>query len=186
MNKSMIVGTVLGVGVATAGGAISGYQLLKEPTHADVVRTVAVTKTVEIPREECRDVTVTRQRPVQDENRIAGKAIGAVVGGVLGNQVGGGSGKKVATVAGAVAGGYAGDRIQNNMQKNDTYQTVEQRCKTVYDKQDEIVGYDVTYRLKDKEAVVRMSYDPGQQIPLKDGQLVLTPPAAQYAPGPQS
>jgi uncharacterized protein YcfJ len=89
-------------------------------------------------------------------------------------------------VAGAVAGGYAGDRIQNNMQKNDTYQTVEQRCKTVYDQKDEIVGYDVTYRLKDKESVVRMSYDPGQQIPLKDGQLVLTPPAAQYAPVPQS
>src|SRR5262245_25607419 len=144
MNKSMIVGTVLGVGIATAGGAIASYQLLKEPTHADVLRTVAVTKTVEIPREECRDVTVTRQRAVKDEHRIAGKAIGAVIGGVLGHQVGGGNGKKVATVAGAAAGGYAGDRIQNNMQKNDTYQTVEQRCKTVYDKKDEIVGYDVT------------------------------------------
>lgn len=186
MNKSMIVGTVLGVGIATAGGAISGYQLLKEPDHADVVKTVAVTKTVEIPREECRDVTVTRQRAVQDQNRIAGKAIGAVVGGVLGNQVGGGSGKKVATVAGAVAGGYAGDRIQNNMQKGDTYEVVEQRCNTVYDKRDEITGYDVTYRLKDKESVVRMSFDPGQSIPLKDGQLDLTPPVAQAGTVPQS
>lgn len=176
MNKSMIVGTVLGVGVATAGGAISGYQLLKGPDHAEVVKSVAVTRTVKVPREECREVTVTHQRPVQDQHRIAGKAIGAVVGGVLGNQVGGGRGKKVATVAGAVAGGYAGDRIQDNLQKADTYQTVEQRCETVYDKQEEVVGYDVTYRLDGNEAVVRMSFDPGTRIPLKDGQLDLTPP----------
>ena len=40
MNKSMIAGTLLGVGVATAGGAISGYQLLKEPDHAVVLRAV--------------------------------------------------------------------------------------------------------------------------------------------------
>lgn len=185
MNKSMLIGTVLGVGIATAGGAISGYQLLKEPAYVDVVRTVPVTKTVKVPREECRDVAVTRQRAVQDENRIAGKAIGAIVGGVLGNQVGGGSGKKVATVAGALAGGYAGDRIQDNMQRNDTYQSVEQRCKTVYDRKEEITGYDVTYRLKDQDSVVRMSFDPGTRIPLKDGQLVLTPPTVQQAPVPQ-
>lgn len=179
MNKSMIVGTVLGVGIATAGGAISGYQLMKQPTHADVVKSVAVTQKVEVPREECRDVTVTRQRPVQDQNRIAGKAIGAIVGGVLGNQVGGGNGKKAATVVGAVAGGYAGDRIQNNMQKGDTYTTTEQRCQTVYDVREDVIGYDVTYRLNDEEKLVRMSFDPGQKIPLKDGQLDLTPPAPQ-------
>jgi len=179
MNKSMIVGTVLGVGVATAGGAISGYQLMKSPTHADVVKSVAVTQKVEIPREECQEVTVVKQRPVQDQNRVAGKAIGAIVGGVLGNQVGGGNGKKAATVVGAVAGGYAGDRIQNNMQKNDTYTTTEQRCQTVYDVREDVIGYDVTYRLNDEEKLVRMSFDPGQKIPLKDGQLDLTPPTPQ-------
>lgn len=176
MNKSMLIGVVLGVGVVTAGGAIGGYQMLKEPDHVKVVKTVPVTKTVKIPREECHEKTVVHQKPVKDTNRIAGKAVGAVLGGVLGHQVGGGSGKKVATVAGAVAGGYAGDRVQNNMQKNDTYTTVENVCKTVYDSREDITGYDVTYRLKEQEKVVRMSYDPGQQIPLKDGQLVLTPP----------
>ena len=87
MNKSMIAGTLLGVGVATAGGAISGYQLLKEPDHAVVLRAVPVTQTTQIPHEECRDVTVTRQRAVQDQHRIAGKAIGAVIGGALGNVI---------------------------------------------------------------------------------------------------
>lgn len=178
MNKSMIIGTVLGLGVATMGGAIAGYQYVKEPDHAKVLKTLAVTKEIKIPHEECVDETVVRQKPVKDTNRIAGKVLGAVVGGALGNQVGGGSGKKVATVAGAVAGGYAGDKVQENMQKGDTYTTVEKSCKTVYETREEITGYDVTYRLKDKEEVVRMSYDPGQKIPLQNGELVLTPPAS--------
>ncbi|HCS63674.1 MAG TPA: hypothetical protein DIW64_06000 [Cellvibrio sp.] len=178
MNKSMMIGTVLGLGVATMGGAIAGYQYVKEPDHAKVLKTLAVTKEIKIPHEECVEQTVVRQKPVKDTNRIAGKVLGAVVGGALGNQVGGGNGKKVATVAGAVAGGYAGDKVQENMQKGDTYTTVEQSCKTVYETREEITGYDVTYRLKDKEDVVRMSYDPGNKIPLQNGELVLTAPAS--------
>ncbi|WP_449245248.1 glycine zipper 2TM domain-containing protein [Cellvibrio fontiphilus] len=173
MNKSMIMGTLLGVGIATTGGAIASYQFLKEPSYAEVISSVPVTKTTKIPREECHNETVVHQKPVKDTNRIAGKVIGAVVGGALGNQVGGGNGKKVATVAGAVAGGYAGDKVQANMQAKDTYTTVEQRCKTVYDSREDITGYDVTYRLKDKESSLRLDYDPGTRIPVENGELVL-------------
>ena len=175
MNKSMIVGTVLGISLATVGGAIASYKILKDPSHAEVVKTVAVTKKVKTPHKECHDETVVHQKEIKDENRIAGKAVGAILGGVLGHQVGGGSGKKAATAVGAVAGGYAGDRVQNNMQKKDTYTTVEQRCNTTYTTRDDITGYDVTYRVKDKENVIRMSYDPGKQIPLQNGELVLNP-----------
>lgn len=173
MNKSMIIGVVLGVGVALTGGAIASYKFLKEPDGVDVVKSVAITKKTKIPHEVCEDKQVVHQKEVKDENRIAGKAIGAVLGGVLGHQVGGGNGKKVATVAGAVAGGYAGDRVQNNMQKNDTYTTVEKVCDTTYETREDITGYDVTYILKGKEKTVKMSYDPGSRIPMKDGQLVL-------------
>jgi uncharacterized protein YcfJ len=173
MNKSMLIGTVLGMGIATAGGAIGGYQLLKEPDYADVVRSTPIVKQTKIPQQECRDETVVKQKPVKDQNRIAGKVIGATIGGVLGHQVGDGSGKKVATVAGAVAGGYAGDKVQKNMQQKDTYTVVEKRCKTVYETREDITGYDVVYRIKGKESSVRMDHDPGQRIPLKDGELVL-------------
>ncbi len=173
MNKSMIVGIVLGVGIASVGGAVASYQFLKEPTHAAVLKTVAVTKKIKVPHEECHDETVVHQKAVQDKNRVAGKVVGGLLGGVLGHQVGGGNGKKAATVLGAVAGGYAGDRVQNNMQKSDTYTTVEKRCNTTYETREDITGYDVTYRLKDKESVVRMSYDPGEKIPLENGKLVL-------------
>jgi uncharacterized protein YcfJ len=175
MNRSMIIGTVLGVGVATAGGAIAGYKIFKDPDSAQVLNSQAITKQVKVPHRECQDKTVVHQREVKDDNRVAGKAIGAILGGVLGHQVGGGNGNKVATVAGAVAGGYAGDRVQDNMQKKDTYTTVENVCSTTYTTREDITGYDVTYKLKGKESVVRMSYDPGSTIPLKNGQLVLTP-----------
>ncbi|PKM05167.1 MAG: hypothetical protein CVV16_01700 [Gammaproteobacteria bacterium HGW-Gammaproteobacteria-6] len=176
MNKSMLSGIVIGAVVATAGGAIAGYNAFadKTPSHAEVVNVVELTETIRTPREVCQDVPVTRQQPVQDENRILGTVAGAVVGGVLGNQVGGGSGKKIATVAGAAAGGYAGNRVQENMQANNTYTTTETRCSTQYDSQEKTVGYQVEYRIGEETGTVRMDQHPGSQIPLQDGELVLS------------
>ncbi|MCQ4325943.1 glycine zipper 2TM domain-containing protein [Stutzerimonas stutzeri] len=175
MNKSMLVGTALGVVVATAGGAFATYTLVdRGPKFAEVLAVEPVKETIRTPREVCKDVTVTRQKPVQDQHRIAGTAVGAVVGGLLGNQVGGGTGKKIATVAGAVGGGYAGNQVQERMQANSTYTTTETRCDTVTDSHDKIVGYDVKYDLDGKVGRVRMDRDPGSQIPVRDGELVLT------------
>ncbi|HSX87284.1 MAG TPA: glycine zipper 2TM domain-containing protein, partial [Pseudomonas sp.] len=130
MNKSMVVGAVLGAVAVTAGGAVATYNLVGGPEYAEVLAVKPVKETIKTPRQVCQDVTVTRQKPVQDQHRIAGTAIGAVVGGLLGNQVGGGNGKKIATVAGAVGGGYAGNKVQGTMQANDTYTTTETRCST--------------------------------------------------------
>jgi uncharacterized protein YcfJ len=110
---------------------------------------------------------------VKDPKRVTGAVIGAVAGGVLGNQIGGGTGQTVATVAGAAAGGYAGSKIQKNMQEANTTQTVEQRCRTVYDSVEKPDGYKVRYRLGDQEGTVRMDQAPGQRIPVANGQLVL-------------
>lgn len=174
MNKSMMVGAALGAVVATAGGAFATYSLVdRGPQFAEVLAVEPIKETVRTPREVCRDVTVTRQKPVQDQHRIAGTAVGAVVGGLLGNQIGGGTGKKIATVAGAVGGGYAGNQVQERMQRNSTYTTTETRCDTVMDSHDKVVGYNVRYDLAGKVGQVRMDREPGAQIPVKDGQLVL-------------
>jgi uncharacterized protein YcfJ len=172
VSKQMITGAVLGAVIATAGGA-AGYKYINRDQYADVLDVKPITKTINTPREECHDEEVTHTRPVKDENRIAGTAIGAVLGGVLGNQVGGGNGKKLATVAGAAAGGYAGNKTQQHMQENDTYTTVEQRCRTVTDKSEKVSGYEVHYRYKGKEDTIRMDHDPGNKIPVKNGELVL-------------
>jgi uncharacterized protein YcfJ len=178
MNKSLITGLVVGVVVATAGGAVAGYKILREPQFAQVVDVKPVTKNVRTPRQECHDEQVTQQAPTRDPHQITGSVVGAVLGGVLGNQIGGGDGKKLATVAGAAAGGYAGNRVQKGMQERNTVTTTRQRCETVYDSHQERTGYEVRYRLGDKEGKVRMNRDPGERIPVRDGKLVLE------APGP--
>jgi uncharacterized protein YcfJ len=97
-----------------------------------------------------------------------------MVGGVIGNQIGDGTGQTVATVAGAAAGGYAGSKVQKHVQDGNTTQSVEQRCKTTYDSAQQADGYQVRYRLGDREGTVRMDHDPGRSIPVENGELVLT------------
>lgn len=176
VNKSMLVGAVLGAVGVTAGGAVATYSLVKGgPEYAQVTAVQPVKQTVKTPREVCKDVTVTRQAPVKDQHQIAGTVLGAVAGGLLGNQIGGGNGKKIATVAGAVGGGYAGNKVQEGMQNRDTYTTTQTRCNTVNDLSEKVVGYDVKYSIGDKVGQVRMERDPGSQIPLdENGKLVLT------------
>ncbi len=174
MNKSLLVGAVLGAVGVTAGGAVATYSLVSGPQYAEVLSVTPVNETIKTPRQVCNDVVVTRQKPVQDQHRIAGTALGAVVGGLLGNQIGKGSGKKVATVAGAVGGGYAGNKVQEHMQNSDTYTTTETRCDTVTDVSERLLGYDVKYQLGDKVDTVRMDRDPGERMEVRDGQLVLS------------
>jgi len=176
LNASWIKGLLIGGVVATAGGAIAGYNLIggpppAMPAFADVVQTVPATQKVAVSKEVCNDVEVTHKKPPRDQHRILGTATGAVIGGVLGNQVGGGNGRKLATVVGAAAGGYAGNKLQERAQSDDTYTTMENQCHTVTDHVDKVIGYDVTYRIGDRQGQIRMDHDPGTQIPLVNGEL---------------
>lgn len=173
MNKSLVTGLVVGGIAVTAAGAFAGYQAIDDRRSAEVLSVEPLTKTVRTPRQVCSDEVVTHQAETKDPKRVTGAVIGAVAGGVLGNQIGGGDGKTVATVAGAAAGGYAGSKIQKNMQENNTTQTVEQRCRTVYDSAERPDGYQVRYRLAGQEGTVRTDRAPGGSIPVENGQLVL-------------
>ena len=175
MNKSMVAGIGIGVVAALGVAAVASLNVFERgPQYAQVVSAAPIKETVKTPRQECHNVTVTHRRPLQDENRIAGSVLGAVAGGVIGHQFGGGRGKDVATVVGALGGGYAGNQAQGALQERDTYTSTQQRCKTVYDKSEKMLGYDVTYKIGDQQGKIRMDKDPGTQIPLNgDGQLVL-------------
>ena len=177
VEKSMIKGIAVGgiAMVVLGAGAVSGYKTMMKPEFADVVAVKDVVETVVTPRETCEDVQVQHRAPVKDEHRIAGTVVGGVAGGLLGSTVGGGKGKTLATVAGAAAGGYAGNQVQKNMQEKDVVTTTERRCKTVNEKSQKVVGYNVTYRLDGKEGVMRTSFKPGPKLPVKDGQVVTTP-----------
>jgi uncharacterized protein YcfJ len=172
MKGSMLIGTVLGAGLAVGAGGIASYQMMnKGPDYAEVVAVTPVTERIETPREECTDVPVTRQKAVKDKHQIAGTVVGAVAGGLLGNAIGGGGDNTAAKVAGAAAGGYAGNKAQEHLQKNNTETVMETQCETVVDVSENTIGYDVEYRLGEETGHVRMDRDPGRTIPVKDGQL---------------
>lgn len=118
MNKSMLAGIGIGVAAALGVAAVASLNVFdRGAQYAQVISAKPIKETVKTPRQECRNVTVTHRRPVQDENRIAGSVLGAVAGGVIGHQFGGGRGKDVATVVGALGGGYAGNQIQDQCRK---------------------------------------------------------------------
>jgi uncharacterized protein YcfJ len=174
VNKSLVTGLVVGVAVAVGATAFAGLKMMhKAPEYAEVVKVTPLTKTIRTPRQDCHDETVTHQAPVKDQQQVIGTVAGAVIGGVIGHQIGGGTGRDIATVAGAAGGGYAGNRIQKNLQDKDTYTATEQKCATVYDSSERRTGYEVRYRLNGKESTVKMDHDPGDRIPVRDGQLVL-------------
>lgn len=175
MNNSALAGLIVGAVVVTAVGAMaanSGFNPLQK--YAKVVAVEPAFETNRLPRQVCGDETTLQQAPVKDEKRIAGSAIGAVVGGVVGSQVGSGSGRDSATVAGAAAGGYAGSKIQKRIQLGNVEEATEEQCVTVFDTESIQAGYDVTYELDGVQKVVRMDQDPGERIPVEDGELVLS------------
>ena len=171
MNKSMVIGAVLGAVIVTAGGAIA--MLERNPRSAEVIDVEPVMRTVQVPREVCGDEAVTRQKPVKDEHQVTGSVIGAVVGGVVGSQVGSGRGRRRdrgRCRSGRLCGQQGSGEDPAGQHHHHERARVPHR---VYDSKEETVGYDVRYRLGDREDVVRMDHDPGSRIPVKDGELVL-------------
>src|SRR5690349_15761861 len=137
MNKSMVMGLVAGIGVATAGGVL-GYQYLGErapdegQAAAPAAHTAAApTRTAATPAQECWDEEVRDTAAPKDEHRVAGTAIGAVVGGAIGKELSDGD-SDLATAAGAAAGAFIGRKAQGEYQQNraDTRTTThtERRC----------------------------------------------------------
>ena len=143
------------------------------PAFARVVSVTPVKETITTPRQLCRDEVVQHTEQPRDKHQITGIAAGAVIGGILGNQVGDGRGRDLATLAGAVAGGFGGKKVQQDVQTGKTVSTIEQRCETVYDSHVKIEGYTVQYEVNGQLATVRMDYDPGQQIPINNGMLMI-------------
>lgn len=175
MNKSMVAGAGIGIVAALGIASVAGVNMFhRNPEFAQVMSATPIREVIKTPRQECHAVNVVHRRAVQDENRLAGSVLGAVAGGVLGHQFGGGHGRTLATVAGAMAGGYAGNQAQAGLQDLDTYTTTRQQCRTVYDKQEKTLGYDVTYKIGNQQGKIRMDNDPGTRIPLDNrGQLII-------------
>jgi uncharacterized protein YcfJ len=136
--------------------------------YAQVVRSEPIYREVRIrePREECRQEPVTERTHYAGGGDPGAMLFGAIVGGVIGHQFGGGHGRDVATAAGAVIGA--------NQAASATYQNGRTVERTTYEEQcrdtsrvryeQEVVGYDVTYRYHGRMYHTRRAHDPGSRI----------------------
>lgn len=184
MNKSMIIGGVIGAAVVTAGGvgAVNYYQQANSPQYAEVVNVVAQRKTISEPKQYCENVEITEQVEAKDENRVAGTAIGAILGGVIGNQVGDGRGNKLATLAGAAAGAYAGNKVQQNAQEKNTTTRTEEQCTTRTQSREIITGYQVEYKIGDNLATETLDKKPtAERYQIENGKPLFNQPYEEPA-----
>lgn len=160
--QAVIVAAAVAVGTpALAGTAYDEAEVVDvEPVH-ELVRHIT-------PREECRLERV----PARIKHR-SGTApiVGAVIGGAIGNAVGHNKrNKQVGAVVGAVLGGSIAADIAREHDRHHGYRgrAWERReiCRVVEDitHEEEVVGYDVTYRYGGRTHTARMSRDPGDTV----------------------
>ncbi|MEJ7928699.1 glycine zipper 2TM domain-containing protein [Ramlibacter sp. AN1015] len=134
-------------------------------------------ETVQIPREECGVQLVTEQQQPPatgggiGANGYGGVIVGGVAGALLGNRVGKGHGREAATAVGAVAGALVGDRIANSQAAPAAPPQMVQRevrsCRTVYDQQQRLTGWRVTYDYHGHEATAFTRDQPGSTLPIR-------------------
>lgn len=110
------------------------------------------------PRQECW----TEHAEGSGGNRTAGAVIGGIAGGLIGHQIGSGSGNTAATIAGTLGGAAVGNEVAR---RGSDPRAIE-RCRTVSDYEDRVVGYDVVYRFQGREFSTRLPYDPGPDLPV--------------------
>ena len=166
------------VALMAAGAAAAHAE-----TYVDNARVRSVDpqyENVTVPRQECTSQWVQEQPRVAaaPSGGYGGAIIGGVAGGLLGNQVGKGHGREAATAAGAVIGAITGDRISNSgtAVAAPVPEAREVRsCRTVYDQQNRLTGYRVTYDYRGAEASTVMREQPGSTIPVRVSVTPLEP-----------
>jgi uncharacterized protein YcfJ len=177
----MFVGVAVGFSLAGTAAAQpwNGNQRDLGPGYdwAQVVRVDPIIDTYEEPvrREECWNEPVEYVEPryaYRDRggNGTGGAVLGALIGGALGNQVGNGDGRKAATIAGALIGGSIGHDRATRGGYREVGSTVRRSSERVcdtrvdYRRQEQVVGYDVTYVFNGREYRTTTDAHPGDRI----------------------
>ena len=191
--KKQVLGLAAALGFAGLAASAQSVPLPQPPVYGDTAKVLSATPIydrVAYPRRECRTEPVTRYeervrtapeeyRPERREGLGAGAVLGAIVGGVIGHQFGNSTGgRDHGTAAGAVIGGLVGNSIEKDA--DDGYRRSSrdvyvdrapvtrdvQRCDTIADARETIVGYEVRYEYNGRQFTTRMPFDPGPQMPV--------------------
>lgn len=144
---------------------------------AKVINVTPVTRdiTQRVPVENCWQERVRYEAPTHQPYQSATPVLlGGLIGAAIGNSLGHShhkTNRDIKTVAGGLLGASIGSDIarrQNSAPGRVEYRN-EERCEVSYDTRHEqqIIGYDVTYRYHGETYQTRMDYDPGKQIKVK-------------------
>jgi uncharacterized protein YcfJ len=159
---------ILACGALSAGSAGAG-SIDRYADYADVLRVQPILTTVRVstPRQECREVPVSRHR--SGPRSYTPMILGGILGGVVGNQFGSGNGKKLMTAAGVVLGGSLGRDAAHRHRRHYARTISETQCRTEYDYHEEerLDGYLVEYSYQGRTYETRMDHDPGDRVRVK-------------------
>lgn len=145
--------------------------------YAEVLQVDPIISAVQRPvyREECWDEPVTYREPprhVRHQGPRAPSVMGGIVGGLIGNQFGHNSGRDAATAAGALLG-YSMVRDAQDYggyyEGGREYTRYERRCRprTQHYRDEQVTGYNVTYRYQGHIYHTVTEYPPGQTIQVR-------------------
>jgi uncharacterized protein YcfJ len=157
MNNTVLAGIIVGSVALAGAGAIlanSGYNPFQK--YAKVVSVEPAFDVTRTPRQVCGDEATLAQAS------NAGAASAA---------------QSTTAEAAAAAPATAAEPKDTPVSKDDLQAAegaAETECMTVFDTRSVQAGFDVTYELDGTQKVVRMSHDPGNRIPVEDGELVVS------------
>ena len=158
MNNTALAGIIVGSVALAGAGAIlanSGYNPLQK--YATVVSVEPAFDVTRTPRQVCGEEAVLAQAA----NAGAAPAVGS-------------SAAEVTAPAATEPTAAPKDTPASKETPMRAEEAAETDCMTVFDTRSVEAGFDVTYELDGTQKVVRMDHDPGNRIPVEDGELVVS------------
>ncbi|NQZ54231.1 MAG: hypothetical protein HRT93_08275 [Piscirickettsiaceae bacterium] len=155
------------------------HHSFEDTARVTHVETLYKTVRISTPQRECWDRPQYRSA-YNNHNRqsYTTTIAGGIIGGVLGNQFGGGSGKTALTIAGTLLGGSIGRDLGYQSKSSSRHEHGEQcRVTQRYHEEEQIDGYQVTYKYQGQSYTTHMDYDPGRYIPV---EVSVRPAAHRY------
>lgn len=165
--------------VVLACAAFSPLSLAEDGTqfvdYAEVQDVRPIYRIVEhqVPQRSCWSEDVRVERPYQHStanHSATSTLLGGVIGGAIGHAVGRGhDNKKIGTAVGTVLGmsiGHdVGHKNRTTSYRETGYENIE-RCETSYrrETEEQLIGYDVTYRYRGETFRSRTQRHPGERI----------------------
>lgn len=173
----LLIASILGLVLVDAPTFAQGVDPYGDAVYdqAEVVRVDPIIRQVEQPmyQQECWDQPVTYREPpryVRHNGPGAPAVLGAIVGGVIGNQFGHGSGRAASTAFGAMLGHEMVRDTQGGYYRDGReYTRYERRCqpRTDYRRDEQVTGYDVTYRYRGRLYHTVTDYPPGPTLTVR-------------------